>query len=174
MNAPHPLRLVPLTEEDLPLLKHLLDAGEDYFQALGEERVPPDLAEHMMLTRGEGGRHLMAIYRGDEPVGLLDFRLRYPDNAAAQLGLILLRPEWRGKGLGSLAMDIWETWLDLRTPIERVRAAVPAHLRRAQRFFLRREYHLTGEAYRVRVHRAQPRLLILEKLLGVEPPAQEP
>ena len=110
----------------------------------------------------------MGILQGEEMVGLLDFRLRYPASDAAQLGLILLRPDVRGKGLGSLAMDIWETWLDVQTPIERVRASVPAHMRRAQRFFFKREYHLTGESYRVAVGAARPRLLILEKLLRLK------
>ncbi len=174
MTTPHPLRLVPLSSEDVDVLEDLLAAGEDYFRALGEDGVPPGLAEHLALALGQGGRHIMAIYREEQAIGLLDFRLRYPDRTAAQIGLILIRPEWRAQGIGSLALDMWETWLDVKTPIERARAAVPAHLRRAQRFFLRREYHLTGEAYRVRLHRAQPRLLIVEKLLGVEPPAQEP
>ncbi|NPA91894.1 MAG: GNAT family N-acetyltransferase, partial [Chloroflexi bacterium] len=132
-------------------------------------------AERMLLEAAHlGNRHLMAIQWEETPVGVLDFRLRYPDAAAAYLGLILLLPEWRGRGIGTWALDIWETWLDVQTPLERVRTAVPAHLRRAQRFFLRRDYHLTGESYRVPVGEARPRLLVMEKLLGIEPPAEEP
>ncbi len=169
------LRLVPLTTDDIPQLQALYEAAEDYFFSLGVSRIPDTMAERALLeASNRPGRHIMGIMLDDDFIGMLDFRLRYPANDVAQLGLILLRPEYRGQGYGTLAMDIWETWLDLQTPIERVRAAVPAHLRNAQRFFLRREYHLTGESYRATVGDAHPRLLIMVKLLGLEPPATEP
>ncbi len=169
------LTLVPLTTDDIPRLQALYEAAADYFFALGASTVPDTMAERALLEASTlPGRHIMGITLEDRLIGLLDFRLRYPANDVAQLGLILLHPDYRGQGYGSLALDIWETWLDLQTPIERVRAAVPAHMRDAQRFFLRREYHLTGESYRTAIGDAHPRLLIMVKLLGIEPPATEP
>ena len=173
-DYPH-LQLVPLTTEDESRLQSLYESAADYFHSLGVTSIPNTMAERALLEASNlPGRHIMGIFLEEELIGLLDFRLRYPAAEAAQLGLILLAPEYRGRGYGTLAMDIWETWLEVQTPIERVRAAVPAHLRDAQRFFLRREYHLTGESYRASVGDAHPRLLIMVKLLGIEPPATEP
>ena len=169
------LRLVPLTPEDASRLQPVYEAAADYFEDLGEVSVPSSMAERTLLEAANTpGRHIMGITLDGDLIGVLDFRLGYPAAEVAQLGLILLVPEQRGRGLGSLALDIWETWLEVQTPIRQVRAAVPAHLRRAQRFFLRREYHFTGEAYRVQVGEAQPRLLVMTKLLGIEPPATTP
>ena len=160
-------RLVPLTLEAAPALQTLLAAAEDYFRLLGAREVPGDMAERLLLAAAHTpGRHVMGIEVDTQLIGLLDFRLRYPGPDHAYLGLILLVPAERGKGYGSLAMDIWETWLALQTPIRRVRTGVPAHLRRPLRFFRRRGYRPTGEARRLAVGDWQPRVLIMEKHLG--------
>jgi len=168
----HDIRLIPLGAEDVDALQTMLIVSADYFQALGHAQVASDLAARMIReTESTPGRHLLGVDLKGELIGILDFRLRYPAPDTAQLGLLLLQPSWRAQGIGTLTMDIWETWLDVQTPIERVRSAVPAHLRQAQRFFLKRGYHLTGESYRFPIGNVQPRLLILEKLLGIEPPS---
>lgn len=157
-------RLVPLAADASQEVQRILTEAADYFRSLGATAVPADLAERLLLAAAHvPGRHLMALTVGDEAIGLLDFRLRYPDPETASLGLILIVPSWRGRGFGTLALDIWETWLAYETPIRRVRVGVPAHLRRAFRFFLRRGYHPTGEARRVPVGDWQPRVLFLEK-----------
>lgn len=173
MSAESNLLLVPLRVADVPRLQQVYEACADYFQLVGRTSTPAHMAERVMLeVETTPGRHVMGITLNDELIGLLDFRLRYPAPDVAQLGLILIVPGERNRGYGTLAMDIWETWLDVQTPIARVRAAVVAHNRGAQRFFLRRQYHLTGETYRMPVGRAQPRVLVMEKFLGLEPPVR--
>lgn len=167
-------RLVPLTVEAVSALQAILEAAEDYFHRLGARDVPGDMAERLLLAATHTpGRHVMGIEVDARLIGLLDFRLRYPDPDHAYLGLILLVPSERGKGYGSLALDIWETWLALQTPVRRVRTGVPAALRRPLRFFQRRGYWPTGEARRVVVGDRQPRVLILEKRLGTTAGAPE-
>ncbi len=160
------LRLVPLTTEDRARLQKVYEASADYFELVGEVGVPPNTAERALLEAASiPERHVMGIFVDEELIGVLDFRLRYPGPDTAYLGLILIVPEMRGKGYGSLALDIWETWLDVQTPIARVRLGVAAHNRRAIRFWLRRGYRMTGEARRVAVGAAAPRILFMEKTL---------
>lgn len=159
-------RLVPLSAAASAEVQAILTAAADYFRQVGATAVPTDLGERLLLAAAHTpGRHVVALTVGDDRIGLMDFRLRFPDPQTASLGLIVIVPSWRGKGFGTLAMDIWETWLAYETPIRRVRAGVPAHLRRAFRFFARRGYRPTGEARRVPVGDWQPRVLFLEKAL---------
>lgn len=160
------LRLVPLTTEDAPRLQRVYEAAADYFHLVGEGNPPPTLAERALLEAAAiPDRHILGIVLGDDLIGVMDFRLRYPAVDTAHLGLILLVPEARGRGYGTLAMDIWETWLEVQTPIEKVRLGVVAHNRRAIRFWLRRGYRFTGEARRLAVGAAAPRVLFMEKEL---------
>ncbi len=163
----HPdLRLVPLAVEDKARLQRVYEAGADYFQEVGEVDIPPKMAERTLLeAEALPGRHIMGIFSGDDLIGVLDFRLRYPAADTAYLGLILVVPEKRGQGYGSQALDMWETWLDVQTPIKRVRLGVAAHNRRAIRFWLRRGYRMTGEFRRIVVGASAPRILFMEKWL---------
>ena len=154
---------------DAARLQRVYEAASDYFHLVGEGDPPPTVAERALVESAAiPDRHVMGIVLGDDLIGVLDFRLRYPAADTAFLGLILLVPAARGRGYGSLAMDIWETWLEVETPIQRVRLGVVAHNRRAIRFWLRRGYRFTGEAHRVAVGAAAPRVLMMEKMLGEE------
>lgn len=162
------LRLIPLSDNAADDVHRVLVASQDYFQDLGADHIPSDLGKRLLLEAlHTPNRHMMSITLEGQIIGLMDFRLRYPSPETAYLGLLLLIPTMRRQGYGSLAMDIWETWLDRHTPILRVRLGVPAHCRRTLRFYFRRGYHLTGEARRVSVGHMQPRVLFLEKHLSL-------
>lgn len=161
------LRLVPLDVGDAPRLQRVYEAAADYFHLVGEGTPPPAMAERALVEAAAvPDRHIMGIVLEEDLIGVLDFRLRYPAMDTAHLGLVLLVPDARGHGYGTLALDIWETWLEVQTPIERVRLSVVAHNRRAIRFWLKRGYRFTGEARRVAVGATAPRVLIMEKRLG--------
>ena len=167
-TSPFPdLRLVPLAPDDAPRLQAVYEATADYFHLVAGGAPPPGAAERALLEAAAiPDRHIMGIVLEKDLIGVLDFRLRYPAADTAYLGLLLLVPEARGKGYGSLAMEIWETWLSVQTPITRVRLGVVGHNRRAIRFWLARGYQFTGEARRVTVGAAAPRVLIMEKVLN--------
>ncbi len=165
------LRLVPLRVEDAPRLQRVYEAAADYFHLVGEGDPPPTVAERALVEASAvPDRHIMGIVLNDDLIGVLDFRLRYPAADTAHLGLILIVPAARGRGYGTLAMDIWETWLEVQTPIRKVRLGVVAHNRRAIRFWLERGYRMTGEARRIAVGSAAPRVLFMEKRLAPSEP----
>lgn len=90
-----------------------------YFDLFGG--LPADEAEKALRDDpGVGGsHHVWGLYRDGSLVGHLDFLLGYPDAATAYLGLLLLKGDLHGQGLGRAAFTQWLEWV-AAGPFERV------------------------------------------------------
>lgn len=69
--------------------------------------------------------HVWGIYRDGSLIGHLDFLLGYPDAVTAYLGLLLVRGDLHGQGLGRAAFAQWLEWV-ATGPFERVELGIVA------------------------------------------------
>jgi len=94
-----------LKPEDAPLLQALYDQCADYSLLVEGEPVSPTTAQEEFRSVPEGksleNKLVCGIFSPDgEIVGVLDALQDYPKKAAWWVGLLLLAPEVRGKGIG--------------------------------------------------------------------------
>lgn len=80
-------------------------SGQEFF-----ERLPPGCSrEH---------KHTFGVFDRERMVGCIDLVRGWPDEATAVIGLLLLEPAVRGRGVGRLAFDAIETqaraWPEIR------------------------------------------------------------
>lgn len=165
MSTPPPITLHPLSTTDSPTLQAVYEAASDYFELIAGFGPAPGQAETDLADAGEG-RHLLGIFLRDSPVGVVDLRLADPGPYDVRLGLILLTPEQRGRGIGGWALRIIEEWLRQATPTEAIMLTVPAQDHAAQTFFARHGYAFTGQAVRTLIGEKRTRLLFMRKEIG--------
>ncbi|MEX0677509.1 MAG: GNAT family N-acetyltransferase [Pirellulales bacterium] len=102
MNAPHPFRIEPATERDVPILLHMTRALAEYEKVLDKvTATEASLRDSLFGTR----RFAEAAigYAAAEPAGMAVFFHTYstfPGRPGLYIEDIFVEPTWRGKGLG--------------------------------------------------------------------------
>lgn len=112
-----------LKPHDAPALQAVYATVPEYYALFGGLR--PDEA-HQALTEPPGigeSHHAWGLYEGPELIGHLDFLLGYPDPTTAYLGLLLIRGDRRGRGLGRQVFEQWLAWV-MAGPFQRVRLGI--------------------------------------------------
>lgn len=161
-----PILLQPLAARDSLALQAIYDASASDFSLLAGQPAPAQQASHDLTAADEDeARHILGIFLNDALAGVIDLRFGEPGPQDTRLGLILLAPEHRRRGLGRWALRILEAWLARDTPVERVVVAVQANNYAAQRFFLANGYAFTGESTRLLLASGRLRLLEMHKNL---------
>ena len=164
MANPPPIRLHPLDPGQAPLLQTIYDASADFFRrSTGQPAVAGQALADLQAAGQDEARHILGIFWEDNIAGIIDLRFGDPGPLDTRLGLILLAPEHRRRGIGSWALRILEAWLARDTPVEQVVAAVPANDHAAQGFFLANGYAFTGQSTRVLAGDTRMRLLEMRK-----------
>jgi len=122
------VRLVDVTESDLPLRDRLRTTQVGGFNDMGQDRrmLPPDAWLDGRL-RGEERGELFVQRRSDGAiVGTISYhRVSYgpnPESRAWMIGIDLV-PDGRGQGLGTEAQRLLADWLFETTPANRVEAS---------------------------------------------------
>ena len=122
------VRLVDVTESDLPLRDRLRATQVGGFNDMGQDRrmLPPDAWVDGRL-RGEERGELFVQRRSDGAiVGTISYhRVSYgpnPESRAWMIGIDLV-PDGRGQGLGTEAQRLLSDWLFETTPANRVEAS---------------------------------------------------
>lgn len=95
--------LQPLGEEDLPALQEVLDAAPGY-----RSRVPGPHDARSVLAGGIPGKDklTLGLREGRDLVGVCDVLRGHPTPEVAYVGLLLLREDRQGGGLGRLAWEL--------------------------------------------------------------------
>jgi ribosomal protein S18 acetylase RimI-like enzyme len=108
-----------LQPEDSSVLQVLLERSSDYSQLVTGLPPEPSSANTLLVDRPEGktldDKFVIGIFNDPrELVGVLDSIRDYPGRHDWWLGLLLLDPKYRNKGLGKQVYCAFEGWVSQR------------------------------------------------------------
>lgn len=99
------VEVVRLGAVDLSRVAHLCAACTEFFELVegspGGESTAAEILAPLPPEYAAGTRHLFGLAKGDELVGLVDLLEGYPSPQDWYIGLLLLLPESRRRGLGA-------------------------------------------------------------------------
>jgi GNAT superfamily N-acetyltransferase len=100
----------PLSPVDSPVIQHLYDQCLDYMLLVDGHPAGPNAGEEEFKDVPPGkspkDKYIFGIFdQSDQLLGLLDALRGYPDETTWWIGLLLLLPEARTKGLGRLVVQ---------------------------------------------------------------------
>lgn len=99
-----------LEPEDEPGILELFAACDDWFEAVTGGPSGPGDVQSLFYALPEGAsfedKRLFTIRDGDKIVGLIDAVLGFPHRTAAAVGLFLVAPSHRGRGLGTAVANV--------------------------------------------------------------------
>lgn len=103
---------------------------------------------------------------GAQLVGMIDFRLHWPERGVAYVGLIMVAEPFQRRGVARAAWRLLEEWLGQQAGIDRVRLGIEQFAPESVKFLEALDFHLTGDSQRIRSGKRLVRLLTMEKPLG--------
>lgn len=127
-------------------------------------------ARELAAAQATPGRVLLAILRpleranpaaGAEMIGVLDFRLHWPDAGIAYIAMLMVAEPLQRQGIGAQAWSLLKPWLANTAGIHTVRVGVEQFNVVALKFWTAQGFTLTGESDRMRVGEKFVRLLYL-------------
>jgi ribosomal protein S18 acetylase RimI-like enzyme len=102
---------------------------------------------------------------GGELIGLVDFRLDWPEAGVVYVGMVMIAEREQRLGLGTAAWQLLRPWLANNAQMHRARLGVEQFNPTALKFFESLGFQLTGEANRIKVGEQLVRLLYMELML---------
>lgn len=105
-----------LTVEDAKILQLLYEKCADFAFLVDGESPSPSAAHDEFSAVPEGktiqDKFILGLFdKNHICVGMIESIRRYPDDQSWWLGLMMLAPEYRGKGLGSEFYKLFERWV---------------------------------------------------------------
>jgi RimJ/RimL family protein N-acetyltransferase len=103
---------------DLPRLQALCERSADYYEAV--TAGPPGPSEaHSIYTilppnRNYDDKFLFGLWIEDDLIGVIDLVRNYPADSVWMVGLVLLDPAWRGRGLGREIVSALLSWMQAK------------------------------------------------------------
>jgi len=176
MEASHLISLLPLDAElHAPALQAVYAATPQYWAMYGLPGAPQGQAqEDLDAGSTTPGRYLLGIVRrvdasdadaGAELIGLLDFRLHWPEEGTAYIGMLMVAEPYQRTGVATQAWSLLVPWLATTAKMSKIRTGVEQFNVGALKFWQHMGLHLTGESDRVRSGDLFVRLLYLEQTL---------
>lgn len=138
-----------LTKEDIPSLQELLQRCSDYLVFQAEEPVQEGAALALFNDMPEGVTEKDKVLFGilnerGQMVGVFDLIKGYINLRTLSLGLMLIEPPSRGRGIGARAYALVEEWA-LCQEFNKIRLGVLFGNEKGLRFWHRMGYQETGE-----------------------------
>jgi len=172
MTMPVLITLMPLDAElHVDALQAVYAATPSYWQMYKMEDPPPNhAAEQLAAAQEEPSRSLLGILRrvdandpeaGAELIGVLDFRLQWPEDGAAYVGQLLVAEALQRQGIAAQAWSLLQPWLAASAGVRSVRVGVEQFNVAALKFWEAQGFRLTGESDRVRVGEKFVRILYM-------------
>lgn len=175
MSAPVTISLAPLSLEwHVDALQQVYLATPAYWAMYNLFTAPAGQAESDLRTAAETpGRTLVGIVRrveddqtggaaGVELIGLIDFRLHWPNEQVVSIGMVMVAEPYQRLGVGTQAWQLLKPWLATQSQMQQARLTVEQFNPGALQFFQRLGFTLTGEANRIKVGDKFVRLLTME------------
>lgn len=175
-NMSTPISLTPLTpEHHSAALQEVYANTPSYWHMYNLPGPPVEQARRdLEEAASTDGRTLMGIVgrldphdpqAGGQLIGLLDFRLGWPEPTLTYLGMIMVAEPYQRTGVGRRAFRMWMQWLRRATTIQTVRVGVEQFNPGALQFFQSVGFQLTGESNRIRSGDRFVRLLYMEQTI---------
>ena len=176
MNAP--ITLIPLIVEHFPIdqyagaLQQVYEKSPGYWRMYNLPGAPTGQAlRNLHDAAAVEGRTMLGIAQrldrldvqaGAALIGVVDFRLHWPSERMAYLGMIMVAEPLQRQGIGRKAWRLLLQWLRKSTAITTVRLGVEQFNPAALQFFQHLGFTLTGDAQRTRVGDKFVRTLYME------------
>jgi len=131
-------------------------------------------ARDLAAVEAEAGRSALGILLPNQPgdpsagaqlIGLLDFRLHWPEQGTVYVGMVMVAEPFQRQGVASSAWALLEEWLAGQAGISLVRLTVEQFNPGALHFFQKIGFAMTGESRRTKSGQRLVRLLVMEKEL---------
>lgn len=160
-----------LEPPDLPALQALFERASDYFDIATGVPPAPDEAERAFVggppSKAVSDKHTVGIFdKAGTLVGVLDAIPDFPSEGTCTIGMLLLDPAVRGRGVGGAALAAFEVWMT-RRGTRRFRTALVTHHAEGLAFLRREGY---AEASRLEGYgrgAARSTIVFLEKTAGL-------
>ena len=169
-----PITLLPLDPAlHSAALQAVYAATPDYWGLYNLPGCPPDqAARDLAAVAAEApGRAMLGILQpalpsqpdaGAEMIGVLDFRLHWPTDGAAYIGMLMVAEPYQRRGIGRQAWQLLRHWLANTAQMAKVRLGVEQFNHTGLKFWASLGFALTGESDRLKVGDKFVRLLYLE------------
>lgn len=146
-----------LEPDDEPAVLALFAECADWFEAVTRLPSGPGDVQSLFYALPDGAtfddKRLLLLLDGDRVIGLVDAVLRYPDVRSVALGLFLVAPSHRRRGVGTaVARELLDQAKALG--FERVTAPAAAALEPGAAFARSLGFEVSTEPVRPRIHRA--------------------
>jgi GNAT superfamily N-acetyltransferase len=138
-SADPPIRIRDLEPSDEAALLALFEAAEDYFVAATGQPAGPGDVQSLYYALPDGAafedKALLVVTAGERVVGVIDAVPHHPHPTACAVGLFLLHPKDRRRGLGRRVAEALFAEL-VRLGVTEVGAGVPAGWAPGQAFLI--------------------------------------
>lgn len=172
---PHVSLIALDTENHVAALQRVYELTPSFWDLYGLLSAPEGQSERdLKAIDEESGRYAMGILLPNQPgnadagaqlVGLIDFRLHWPEPGVCYVGMVMVAEPFQRQGIGREAWLTLEPWLANEAKMRSVRLAVEQFNPDALKFFEAIGFALTGQSQRVRSGQRLVRLLYMEKPL---------
>jgi len=171
-----PVSLIPLEpEQHDSALQRVYELTPGYWEMYGLITAPQGQGQRdLQSIQADQGRYGMGILLPNQPgdpeagaqlVGIIDFRLHWPQQGMAYIGMFLVAEPFQRQGIGTAAWKLLEPWLLSQANMSVVRLGVEQFNPAAMKFFQSLQFQLTGDSHRVRTGKKLVRLLYMDKEL---------
>ena len=171
--------LLPLNVADhAEALQEVYRATPQYWQMYHLASSPTGQAQRDLEAAAETpGRTMMGIVRrvdaadpaaGFEMVGVVDFRMHWPDENVVYVGMIMVAEPYQRQGIGRAAWRVLAPWLAQSAKMSSARAGIEQFNPGGLQFLQRIGFSLTGDTSRVQSGKRWVRLLYMEYDLASE------
>jgi GNAT superfamily N-acetyltransferase len=104
-----------LTPADLSALQSLFERASDYFEIATGQRPAPDEAQRAFVggppAKSVNEKRTIGVFGADDGlVGMLDAIPDWPADGTWTMGMLLLEPAVRSRGLGGTILQSYERW----------------------------------------------------------------
>jgi RimJ/RimL family protein N-acetyltransferase len=99
---------------------------------------------------------------GVEMVGVIDFRLHWPDPNIVYVGMIMVAEPYQRQGIASAAWRLLAPWLAQSAQMTLARAGIEQFNLGGLQFLQSLGFHLTGDSNRIQSGKRWVRLLYME------------
>lgn len=142
--------LMPLADDRSDELFALLKGNVEHYRHMREQLSPASF-EAMLRSRPPGmepsGKHNLVSVEAGEMLGFVELLIDYPDPLTATIGLLIVRADLHGQGIGGCLLEA--TFGELRRRgVREVFLSCASDAERAARFWQRHGFGPTGDVDR--------------------------